>query len=81
MLTQRVRVGVYFSPTAGRAGAGQGVQAGSQTDAAGQPLVEAFAQRFQTTRRDKVTYATFTFVAIDDSGRPRPIPPLAQPDS
>jgi acyl-CoA thioesterase YciA len=43
--------------------------------------IEAFAQRFQTTRRDKVTYATFTFVAIDDSGRPRPIPPLAQPDS
>ncbi len=36
--------------------------------------VEAFAQRFQTTRRDKVTDATFTFVAIDDSGRPRPIP-------
>jgi acyl-CoA thioesterase YciA len=36
--------------------------------------VEAFAQRFQTTKRDKVTDATFTFVAIDDSGRPRPIP-------
>lgn len=36
--------------------------------------VEAFAQRFQTTKRDKVTDATFTFVAIDDAGRPRPIP-------
>ena len=36
--------------------------------------VEAFAQRFQTTKRDKVTDATFTFVAIDEDGRPRPIP-------
>ena len=36
--------------------------------------IEAFAQRFQTTIRDKVTFATFTFVAIDDHGRPRPIP-------
>lgn len=36
--------------------------------------IEAFAQRFQTTLRDKVTFATFTFVAIDDKGRPRPIP-------
>eukprot|EP01037_Dinobryon_pediforme_P039307 gene39307-47822_t len=32
--------------------------------------IEAFAQRFQTHHRDKVTDATFTFVAIDDSGRP-----------
>jgi acyl-CoA thioesterase YciA len=36
--------------------------------------IEAFAQRFQTTLREKVTYATFTFVAVDDNGRPRPIP-------
>ena len=36
--------------------------------------IEAFAQRFQTHHRDKVTDATFTFVAIDDSGRPRPVP-------
>ena len=36
--------------------------------------IEAFAQRCQTTIRDKVTFATFTFVAIDDHGRPRPIP-------
>ena len=37
--------------------------------------IEAWAQRFMTHIRDKVTYGTFTFVAIDDSGRPRPIPP------
>ena len=36
--------------------------------------IEAFAQRFQTHHRDKVTDATFTFVAIDDAGRPRPVP-------
>jgi acyl-CoA thioesterase YciA len=35
--------------------------------------VEAWAMRFQTHLRDKVTDATFTFVAIDDRGRPRPI--------
>ncbi len=38
--------------------------------------VEAWAQRFQTHHRDKVTYATFTFVHVDDDGRPRAIPPL-----
>ncbi len=38
--------------------------------------VEAWAQRFQTIHRDKVTEATFTFVAIDDDGKPRPVPPL-----
>ena len=38
--------------------------------------IEAWAQRFRTHRRDKVTDATFTFVAVDDSGRPRPVPPL-----
>jgi acyl-CoA hydrolase len=27
-----------------------------------------------TTHRDKVTDATFTFVAVGDDGRPRPIP-------
>ncbi len=36
--------------------------------------VEAWARRFQTRLREKVTSATFTFVAIDDEGRPRPIP-------
>lgn len=36
--------------------------------------VEAWARRFRTDRREKVTDATFTFVAIDDDGRPRPVP-------
>jgi acyl-CoA thioesterase YciA len=38
--------------------------------------VEAFSQRFMTHITEKVTDATFTFVAIDDEGRPRPVPPL-----
>ncbi len=38
--------------------------------------VEAWARRFQTHFHEKVTDANFTFVAIDDNGRPRPIPPL-----
>jgi acyl-CoA thioesterase YciA len=33
--------------------------------------VEAWARRFQTAIHEKVTDANFTFVAIDDSGRPR----------
>jgi len=37
--------------------------------------VEAWAQRFRTTVREKVTVGTFTFVAVDDNGRPKPIPP------
>lgn len=36
--------------------------------------VEAWAQRFQTQLREKVTEGTFTFVAIGEDGRPRPIP-------
>lgn len=36
--------------------------------------IEAWAQRFMTHDRDKVTDATFTFVAIDDDGKPRPVP-------
>jgi len=36
--------------------------------------IEAWARRFQTREREKVTDATFTFVAIDDEGRPRPVP-------
>jgi acyl-CoA thioesterase YciA len=36
--------------------------------------VEAWAQRFRTDAREKVTEATFIFVAIDDDGRPRPVP-------
>jgi acyl-CoA thioesterase YciA len=36
--------------------------------------VEAWARRFRTIEHEKVTDATFTFVAIGDDGRPRPIP-------
>jgi acyl-CoA thioesterase YciA len=36
--------------------------------------VEAWARRFRQHHREKVTEATFTFVAIDDEGRPRPVP-------
>ncbi|MCA0319962.1 MAG: acyl-CoA thioesterase [Proteobacteria bacterium] len=39
--------------------------------------VEAWAQRFRTVNREKVTEATFAFVAIDEDGRPRPVPPEA----
>jgi acyl-CoA thioesterase YciA len=38
--------------------------------------VEAWANRFRTTHRDKVTEAVFTYVAVDDNGKPRPVPPL-----
>ncbi len=38
--------------------------------------VEAWARRYQTHAREKVTVATFTFVALDDNGRPRPVPPI-----
>ena len=38
--------------------------------------IEAWAQRFATHIREKVTDATFTMVAIDEDGRPRPVPPL-----
>lgn len=37
--------------------------------------IEAWARRFQTHHEEKVTDATFTFVAIDEDGKPRPIPP------
>jgi acyl-CoA thioesterase YciA len=37
--------------------------------------MEAWARRFNTHIREKVTVATFTFVAIDENGRPRPVPP------
>lgn len=36
--------------------------------------VEAWARRFRVSVHEKVTDATFTFVAIGDDGRPRPIP-------
>ena len=35
--------------------------------------VQAWARRFRTQLREQVTEATFTFVAIDDEGRPRPL--------
>jgi len=38
--------------------------------------IEAWARRFQTHAAEKVTDATFTFVAIDDDGKPRPIPAI-----
>lgn len=37
--------------------------------------VEAWARRFRTDIREKVTVGTFTFVAIDDEGTPRIVPP------
>jgi acyl-CoA thioesterase YciA len=36
--------------------------------------IEAWAQRFQTRDMEKVTEATFIFVAIDDHGKPRVVP-------
>jgi acyl-CoA thioesterase YciA len=39
--------------------------------------IEAWAQRFRTHYREKVTDATFTFVAIGADGRPRPVVPEA----
>jgi acyl-CoA thioesterase YciA len=36
--------------------------------------IEAWSKRFLTGVREKVTDATFTFVAVDEDGRSRPIP-------
>lgn len=36
--------------------------------------IEAWAQRFRTHVAEKVTDGIFTMVAIDDDGRPRPVP-------
>ena len=36
--------------------------------------IEAWALRHRHGRREKVTDATFTFVAVDDQGRPIPVP-------
>ena len=42
--------------------------------------IEAWATRFRTAKSDKVTEATFTFVAVDEEGRPRPVPlPVVEP--
>ena len=40
--------------------------------------VEAWARRFRTHFREKVTVATFTFVAIDEQGKPRPVPAFSE---
>ena len=37
--------------------------------------VEAWARRMRTGEEIKVTEAKFTFVAIDDDRKPRPVPP------
>jgi len=37
--------------------------------------IEAWARRFRSHVREKVTDAVFTMVAVDDDGRPRPVPP------
>ncbi len=38
--------------------------------------VEAWVLRNRQSNREKVTEGLFTFVAIDDAGRPRPVPQL-----
>lgn len=35
--------------------------------------IEAWAQRFLTRREEKVTHATFTYLAVDAAGRPTPV--------
>jgi acyl-CoA thioesterase YciA len=37
--------------------------------------LEAWALRNRLGKREKVTEGVFTFVAIDEHGRPRPVPP------
>jgi acyl-CoA thioesterase YciA len=37
--------------------------------------IEAWAQRFRSHLTEKVTDGAFTFVAIDEDGRPRAVPP------
>ena len=37
--------------------------------------IEAWRRRRETGAQEKVTEGRFTFVAIDDAGRPRPVPP------
>lgn len=39
--------------------------------------IEAWVLRERFGAREKVTEAVFTFVAIDEQGRPRPVPPEA----
>ncbi|OYU40875.1 MAG: acyl-CoA thioesterase [Pseudorhodobacter sp. PARRP1] len=37
--------------------------------------IEAWVLRNRQEQREKVTHGLFTFVAIDDAGKPRPLPP------
>lgn len=39
-------------------------------------LVEAWAQRYLSRQREMVTHARFVMVALDDAGRPAPLPPV-----
>ena len=39
-------------------------------------LVEAFSENYTTSRVLLTNRAYFTFVALDENGRPRPVPPL-----
>ena len=39
--------------------------------------VEAWAQRDRSAKKMKVTEARFKFVALDDAGKPTPVPPAA----
>lgn len=41
--------------------------------------IEAWARRFRTITNEKVTDGVFTFVAIDDEGRPRSLPNQSLP--
>lgn len=36
--------------------------------------IEAWAQRYLSERQERVTFARFTMVAIDENGKPKPIP-------
>ena len=38
--------------------------------------IEAWVRRDRIGLREKVTEATFKFVAVDDEGRPKPVPAL-----
>ena len=39
-------------------------------------FVEVFAQNLQTSEKRKCNNAFYTFVAVDQTGRPIPVPPL-----
>ncbi len=41
-------------------------------------MIEAWVRRGQIGVREKVTEATFTFVAVDEHGKSRPLPPVEE---